>query len=84
MVAQFKSVRAKIYVTVTIIFFTVIGLVTAYTMQEEQERVLAMTKQQVQNAINFYFEGLNTMMMTRSMKERGILRQKILKQPGII
>ncbi|HEC15681.1 MAG TPA: HAMP domain-containing protein [Sedimenticola sp.] len=79
-----NSVRGKIYITVTVIFFTVIGLVTAYTMREERERVLTMTKQQIQNAINFYFESLNTMMLTKSMDDRSILRQKILKQPGII
>ncbi len=84
MSAFLSSVRAKIYVTVTIIFLSVISIVTVYSTIKERDRVLQMTEQHVQSMVNFYFDSLNTMMLTDTMNQRGILRQKILKQPGIV
>ncbi len=84
MSAFLSSVRAKIYVTVTIIFLTVISIVTVYSTIKERERVLQMTEQHVQRIIDFYFDSLNTMMLTNTMDQRSILRQKILKQSGIV
>jgi len=84
MFALFNSVRAKIYITVTIVFISVISIVTAYSTIEERNRVRLMTEQHVHSIINFYFDGLNTMMLTNTMSQRGILKKKILKQPGII
>ncbi|MCF6355610.1 MAG: methyl-accepting chemotaxis protein [Candidatus Polarisedimenticolaceae bacterium] len=84
MSAFLSSVRAKIYVTVTIIFLAVISIVTVYSTIKERDRTLNMAEQHVQSMVNFYFDSLNTMMLTNTMKQRSILRQKILKQPGIV
>jgi len=84
MSAFLSSVRAKIYVTVTIVFITVISIVTAYSTFDERKRVLHMTEQHVHSIINFYFDSLNTMMLTNTMNQRSILKQKMLKQSGII
>lgn len=84
MSAFLSSVRAKIYVTVTIIFLTVISIVTVYSTIKERDRTLNMAEQHLQSMVNFYFDSLNTMMLTDTMNQRGILRQKILKQPGIV
>ncbi len=84
MSAFLSSVRAKIYITVTIIFLSVISIVTVYSTIKERERVLQMTEQHVQSVADLYFDGLNTMMLTDTMEQRGILKQKILKQPGIL
>jgi len=79
-----NSVRAKIYITVTIVFISVISVVTAYSTFEERKRVLQMTEQHVHSIVNFYFDSLNTMMLTNTMNQRGILRQKILNREGIL
>ena len=79
-----SSVRAKIYITVTIVFLSVISIVTAYTSIKERERVLFMAEQHVYSTINFYFDSLNTMMLTNTMNQRSILKQKVLKRQGIV
>ncbi len=84
MFALFSSVRAKIYITVTIVFISVISIVTVYSTIEERNRVRLMTEEHVRSIINFYFDGLNTMMLTNTMSQRGILKKKILKQSGVI
>jgi len=84
MSAFLSSVRAKIYVTVTIVFISVISIVTVYTTIEERNRALQLTEQHVQSTIDFYFDSLHTMMLTNTIKQRDILKQKILRHPGII
>ncbi|MFQ5469539.1 MAG: methyl-accepting chemotaxis protein [Gammaproteobacteria bacterium] len=78
------SVRAKINITVTAIFITVIGLVTTASYFIEKERTLQVGQQQTKDIATFYFDSLNTMMLTGTMDKRSILRNKILKRRGVM
>jgi methyl-accepting chemotaxis protein len=78
------SVHNKVSVTMVVIFMLVIGTVTAYTVEREKERILDIGEQITKDMTTFYFDGLNTMMLTGTMDQRTILRKKVLRRPNVI
>lgn len=78
------SVHNKVSVTMVVIFMLVIGTVTAYTIEREKERILDIGEQITKNMTTFYFDGLNTMMLTGTMDQRTILRKKVLRRPNVV
>ncbi len=78
------SVRTKINVIITLIFVSVVILVTLFTMQRTEERVLGLVTDHTKSITDFYFDSLNTMMLTDTMDQRSILREKILKDPDVL
>jgi len=83
-IAGLLTVRAKINLAIAIIFLTVISIVTGYTLHSEKERVLKRAEKETKNISTFYFDSLNTMMLTNTMSERTILRNKILKRENVL
>ncbi len=73
----------KINLVITVTFLLVIITVTAYTGSRERERTLALAVQQTKDLSTFYFDSLNTMMLTGTMDQRTVLRSKILRRPNI-
>ena len=78
------SLRAKVNLTVGFIFLFVIILVTTYTVVRETHRLTELAKQQTKDLTTLYFDSLNTMMLTGTMDQRGILRKKILARPEVV
>lgn len=78
------TLRAKISLSIATIFITVIAIVTAYTLHQEKERVLRNAEKHTKDISTFYFDSLNTMMLTNTMGERTILRNKILKRDNVL
>ena len=78
------SVRVKINLTVAIIFVFVISMVTGYTVFIEKQRAQDDAEERTQDLATFYFDSLNTMMLTNTMDQRSILRNKILKRNNVV
>jgi len=78
------SLRAKVNLTVGLIFLFVITLVTTYTVIRENDRLLELAEQQTKDLTTLYFDSLNTMMLTGTMDQRDILRKKMLARPEVI
>lgn len=78
------SVQAKVNITVALIFLGVLALTTIYSYQSERKRTLAEVTNHVKDMTTFYFDSLNTMMLTGTMDQRSILREKILRRPGVL
>ena len=78
------TLRAKVNLTVGMIFLTVITLVTTYTVIRENDRLLEIAEVQTKDLTTLYFDSLNTMMLTGTMEQRNILRKKILARPEVI
>lgn len=85
-VADFRSwsLRGKVNVTVAVSFLLVIILVTTYTVRRENERLTDFMEEQTKDLTTFYFDSLNTMMLTGTMDQRSILRKKVLNRRGVI
>lgn len=78
------TVKAKINLAMAIIFLIVITLVTSYTAYIEKKRALDSAEQQTKDIATFYFDSLNTMMLTGTMDQRTILRDKIIKRENVL
>ena len=80
----FLTLRTKINLSIAAIFITVITIVTVYTTYSEKERVLHRAEKHTKDISTFYFDSLNTMMLTHTMEDRAILRNKILKRDNVL
>jgi len=78
------SVRTKINLTVALIFVSVVGSVTVYSGLRQKEAILLLAEEQVKDMSTLYFDSLNTMMLTGTMDQRNILRQKMLRRNNIL
>lgn len=78
------SVRTKINLTVALIFVSVVGSVTIYSGLRQKEAILLLAEEQVKDMSTLYFDSLNTMMLTGTMDQRNILRQKMLRRNNIL
>ena len=73
----------KINVVIAVTFLAVILSVTMFTASRAKERLLQQAEEQTRDIATFYFDSLNTMMLTGTMDQRTVLRNKILRRPGI-
>lgn len=69
---------------VALVFITVVLAMTTYFAQREKQRLLRMAESHAKEITHFYFDSLNTMMLTGTMDQRHILRNKVLKRPGVV
>jgi methyl-accepting chemotaxis protein len=73
----------KINVVIAFTFLVVILSVTLYTGSRGKDRALLHATNQTKDIATFYFDSLNTMMLTGTMDQRTVLRNKILRRPNI-
>lgn len=73
----------KINVVIAVTFLAVILSVTMFTASRAKDRLLEQAEEQTRDIATFYFDSLNTMMLTGTMDQRTVLRNKILRRPGI-
>jgi len=78
------SVRFKMNLTVCMIFIVVAAMIMAVSYKSNRDKNLALGITQVEGMNTFYFDALNTMMLTGIMSERSILRDKMLRRPGVL
>ncbi|MBL1275266.1 MAG: HAMP domain-containing protein [Ectothiorhodospiraceae bacterium] len=78
------SLRKKVNVTVGIVFLIMLILVTTVAVIHERDRLMELAEYQVKEMTTLYFDSLNTMMLTGTMDQRAILRNKMLARKQIL
>lgn len=78
------SLRTKVNLTVGLVFLAMMILVTAVAVSHERERLMEAAEQQVKEMTTLYFDSLNTMMLTGTMDQRSILRNKMLARKDVL
>jgi len=78
------SIRIKLNLMVAFIFFIVIGVATTASVQRERSFMLGVAEEEVRDFTTWYFDSLNTMMLTGTMSQRTILREKSLARPRVV
>ena len=78
------SINAKINIAVAGVFVAVLVIALYHTAKNERELVLTVVEQQTRDAADSYFDSINTMMLTGTMDQRDITRQKMLSHPNVI
>ncbi len=78
------SVQAKINLALLVVFASVLSASLFYAAITEKRLVLQVVEQQTKDAADSYFDSINTMMLTGTMAQRDVLRNKILARPGVV
>lgn len=78
------SVQAKINLALLVVFALVLSASLLHAAITEKRLVLQVVEQQTKDAADSYFDSINTMMLTGTMAQRDVLRNKILARPGVI
>ena len=74
----------KLNGAISIVFILTVIAALGYSFSAESERTAEMGQHYASEATTFYFDSLNTMMLTGTMPERNILREKMLKRSGVL
>lgn len=77
------SLHIKINLVIALTFILVVSAVILDTAAREREQALDVAIQNTKDITTFYFDSLNTMMLTGTMDQRTVLRNKILRRNGI-
>ncbi len=78
-----NSIKSKILVALFVVFALIIVITTVRTASNERDMVMQLAIDKTQLIANTYFDNINTMMLSGSMAQRSLLREKLLEEPGI-
>lgn len=76
--------RIKITLSIAIIFASVVTLMTTYNHKRENHRLEQLAIKEAENLTTMYFDSINTLMMTGTMDQRAIFRNKMIARPGVV
>ncbi|WP_019339094.1 methyl-accepting chemotaxis protein [Stutzerimonas stutzeri] len=82
--ARQMSVQTKINLALLVVFALVLAASLFYSAGSEKQLILRVVEQQTKDTADSYFDSINTMMLTGTMSQREVLRNKILARPGVI
>ncbi len=82
--ARQMSVQTKINLALLVVFALVLAASLFYSAGSEKQLILHVVEQQTKDTADSYFDSINTMMLTGTMAQREVLRNKILARPGVI
>jgi methyl-accepting chemotaxis protein len=77
------SINTKINIAVIGVFVAVLLIALYHTAKNERELILTVVEQQTKDAADSYFDSINTMMLTGTMDQRQIIRDKVLSRPNV-
>lgn len=78
------SVQTKINLAMLLVLSLLMLASLVYAAINERNLILQVMEQRTKDTADTYFDFINTSMLTGTMAQRGILRDKILASPGII
>lgn len=77
------SVQTKINIALLSVFVVVMSAALLFSVNNEKSLILEVVEQQTKDTADSYFDSINTMMLTGTMAQRNVLRDKILARPGV-
>ncbi|KHL67859.1 chemotaxis protein [Pseudomonas flexibilis] len=78
------SVQTKINLAMVLVLGLLMLASLIYSANNERNLIQQVMEQRTRDTADTYFDFINTSMLTGTMAQRGILRDKILASPGII
>jgi methyl-accepting chemotaxis protein len=78
-----KSLKAKILLVLVLVFGLLITITTTITTINERSMVMDLAVDKTQQMTRTYFDNINTMMLSGTMGQRSVLREKLLENPGV-
>ena len=81
---QNLSVQTKIVSGLVLVFLTLMVATTWHMALSERAMAQSLAEQKAMDTANSFFDGINTMMLTGTMGQRDVLRQKVLSNSDVI
>ena len=78
-----RSLKLKILAALVLVFGLLIVVTTSITTNNERSMVMDLAVDKTLQATRTYFDNINTMMLSGTMAQRNILREKLLETEGI-
>ncbi len=78
------SVQTKINLALLAVLVLIMSASLLIAADAEKKLVLQVVEQQTKDAADSYFDSINTMMLTGTMAQREVLRNKLLARPGVM
>ncbi len=82
----FKSCSISIKINLAIVSVLALMLAASmfHTVRSERKLIEQVVEQQTRDAADSYFDAINTMMITGTMDQRALVREKLRDRPGVI
>ncbi|OPX56159.1 methyl-accepting chemotaxis protein [Oceanospirillum multiglobuliferum] len=78
------SVQTKITIALLLVFVLVLVVSMVFSVRNERAMVEQVILQHTQDTADSYFDAVNIMMITGTLNNRDILRQKVMSQPDVV
>ncbi len=78
------SIQTKITVALLLVFVLVLAVSMVFSVRNERAMVEEVILQHTQDTADSYFDAVNIMMITGTLANRDILRQKVMSQPDVV
>ena len=78
------SLQSKITASIALIYLLALSASTFFSAKQQKANMLAVAEHQALNTAVSYFDNLNTMMLTGTISNRKIIRDKMLQEPEIL
>jgi methyl-accepting chemotaxis protein len=75
----FKSIKIKILLVLALVFLMLMIATTLISTYNEREMVLELAVDKTLQIATTYFDNVNTMMLSGTMAQRSVLREKLLE-----
>ncbi len=79
-----SSIKTRITLVLALVFVMLMTATTLITTTNEREMVLELAVDKTLQVASTYFDNVNTMMLSGTMAQRSVLRQKLLDTEDII
>jgi len=78
------TIKTKILLALGLTFTALLFISAIYTYSNQRHLVTELAEEKVNDIANTYFDGVNTMMLTGTTAQRGILQKKMMDEPGVV
>jgi len=79
-----NSLKARILLALCIVFAVLITVTTVISTINERDMVMDLSVEKAEQMARTYFDNINTMMLSGTMAQRSVLREKLLENEGVV
>jgi len=77
------SIKFRVLLTMALVYLFALSVSTIFTTSQQKEQMIEIADAQAKSAAYSYLDNLNTMMLTGTIANRNIIRDKMLLDPAI-
>ncbi|MCQ8104710.1 methyl-accepting chemotaxis protein [Methylomonas sp. SURF-2] len=78
------SIQSKILLSIASVFLVLMSVSMLFMVDRQKQMVLTLATEKARDIANSYFDGLNAMMLSGSMAQSRVLREKIQSHDDVI